>query len=58
VPDGISWIVFPDLGENRAETKGQVIPRDLGGGDVVWVAAVRVNDEVTWGYRYAAVHRP
>ena len=54
VPDGIAWIVFPDLGENRAEAMGLVIPRDLGGGEVIWVAAVRAGDEVTWGYRYAA----
>jgi hypothetical protein len=58
VPEGISWIVFPDLGENRAEAMGLVIPRDLGGGEVIWVAAVRAGDEVTWGYGYAAARRP
>jgi hypothetical protein len=58
VPDGIDWIVFPDLGENRAEAMGLVIPRDLGGGEVIWVGAVRAGDEVTWGYRYASGRRP
>ena len=58
VPNGVEWIVFPDLGENRAEAVGRVIPRDLGGGEVIWVAAVRGGEEVTWGYRHAAVTRP
>ena len=58
VPDGISWVVFPDLGENRADAMGLVIPRDLGGGEVIWVAAVCAGDEVTWGYRYASARRP
>ena len=57
VPDGVEWIVFPDLGENRAEAVGSVIPRDLGGGEVIWVASVRGGDEVTWGYRHAATSR-
>ena len=55
VPDGVEWIVFPDLGENRAEAPGRVIPRDLGGGEVIWVASVRGGDVLTWGYRHAAV---
>lgn len=57
VPDGISWIVFPDLGENRAESMVNVVARDLGGGEVIWVAAVNAGDEVTWGYRYATARR-
>jgi hypothetical protein len=55
VPEGVAWIVFPDLGENRAEVMGRVIPRDVGGGETIWVASVVAGDEATWGYRYAAV---
>lgn len=57
IPDGVAWVVFPDLGENRAEAPGLVAPRPVGGGEVIWVAPVRTGDEVTWGYQYATATR-
>ena len=58
VPDGVDWVVFPDLGDNLAESMGLVVARNLGSGEVMWVAAVRPGDEVTWGYRHATARRP
>jgi hypothetical protein len=57
VPEGVAFIVFPDLGRNTSEQPGLVQKVDLGDDVALHVAHVRPGDEVRYGYQYASVRR-
>jgi hypothetical protein len=58
VPEGISAVLFPDLGRNTSDQPGLVERLDLGDGVDFFVARVRAGDEVRYGYQYASATRP